>query len=131
MKFIAQVRTHLAVMGRHLGPMEYWFQNRFGTAEAELKDLVRLSQVSAFVSDYAESLRKSLEDLFASGAWDVLEEIPMDYIEELVLQTRSYVEMMVGRSAPCEHQQDELLDLDLPELDPALLANVQVWAEAA
>ncbi len=129
--FIGQVRDHLDAMGRDLSVMDYWFEHRFGIAEADLNELLISSQVNAFVSDYAASLRSSLEQLFASGSWEVLEEIPMDYVEELLLQARSYAEMSKAQPAPCVEQSSELLNAGSSELEPAMLASNQSLAEAA
>jgi hypothetical protein len=129
--FIGQAMVHLIAMGRDLTAMTYWYEHRFGIAEADLDALLSSSQVNAFVSDYAASLRKSLEQLFASGSWDVLEEIPMDYVEELLLQARSYAEMTKTQPSSCQEQASELLNVGSSDFEPAVPASDQSLAEAA
>jgi hypothetical protein len=130
MNFIGQVRFHLFAMGRDVAALDWWRVHRLGNIEAGLGELVSSSQVNAFVSDYATSLRKSLVQLFASNAWDVLEEIPMDYAEELLLQARSYAEMTKAQPAPCSDHPAVVSNLDLPNSE-CLLARHKSLAEAA
>jgi hypothetical protein len=131
MNFIDQVRFHLFAMGRDVAALDWWRERRLGSIEAGLDELISSSQVNAFVSDYAVSLRKSLERLFASSSWDVLEEIPMDYAEELLLQARSYAEMSKAQAAHCPEPSSEQLNVGSPDFEPAMLASNQSLAEAA
>jgi len=132
MTFIGQVKNHLAAMRRDVSALDWWCAHRLGNIEARLGELVSSSsQVNAFVSDYAGSLRGSLESLVASGSWDVLEEIPMDYVEELLLQARSYVAMSTAQPTPGSDHSVAVSNLDSPDREYSLLASNQSLAEAA
>ena len=131
MNFIGQVRFHLFAMGREVAALDWWLEHRLGSIETGLDELIGSSRINAFVSDYATSLRKSLERLFASSSWAVLEEIPMDYAEELLLQARSYAEMSKAQTAPCPEPSSELLNVGLPDIELAMLESNQSLAAAA
>lgn len=102
---------HIRRLGEEATICQEWYDDRWGTIEAEMTRLVQNSVVDTFVNGYAASLVDVISDLLEAGEFAEAAGASIDFGEELLAQAEAVADATPSE-APVGATEEVQLDID-------------------